>query len=178
MHFRYVVFRPFLDEVLVGKIRSSSKEGVSGKSRNFLLLFFGQSVTDQTGSIILCMCYNVVILLSWYVFRRMLLTSSVGTSGWSHWGDLLETLPGAPVARDSTPNSKRKCTVWSLTSMYSMSRLGRTHNRVLRIANWSFDTEWDYLKRVGNSKQLTITYNFSDVHVFTISFTKMLLSLK
>ncbi|ELU15722.1 hypothetical protein CAPTEDRAFT_156703 [Capitella teleta] len=26
--FRYVVFRPFMDEILVGKIRSSSKEGV------------------------------------------------------------------------------------------------------------------------------------------------------
>ncbi len=37
VHFRYVVFRPFLDEVLVGKIRSSSKEGVSGKIKNLIL---------------------------------------------------------------------------------------------------------------------------------------------
>ncbi|CAH1794185.1 unnamed protein product [Owenia fusiformis] len=28
VHFRYVVFRPFLDEVLLGKIKSCSKEGV------------------------------------------------------------------------------------------------------------------------------------------------------
>ena len=28
--FRYVVFRPFVDEVLVGKIKSSSPEGVQG----------------------------------------------------------------------------------------------------------------------------------------------------
>ncbi|XP_014670609.1 PREDICTED: DNA-directed RNA polymerase III subunit RPC8-like [Priapulus caudatus] len=28
VHFRCVVFRPFMDEVVVGKIRSSSKEGV------------------------------------------------------------------------------------------------------------------------------------------------------
>ncbi|KAH9365379.1 hypothetical protein HPB48_011409 [Haemaphysalis longicornis] len=28
VQFRYVVFRPFMDEVLVGKIRSSSQEGV------------------------------------------------------------------------------------------------------------------------------------------------------
>ncbi|KAI0241387.1 DNA-directed RNA polymerase III subunit RPC8 [Lamellibrachia satsuma] len=28
VHFRYIVFRPFMDEIVVGKIRSSSKEGV------------------------------------------------------------------------------------------------------------------------------------------------------
>ncbi|ESP03852.1 hypothetical protein LOTGIDRAFT_109978 [Lottia gigantea] len=28
VHFRYVVFRPFIDEILVGKIKCSSKEGV------------------------------------------------------------------------------------------------------------------------------------------------------
>ncbi|XP_067672408.1 DNA-directed RNA polymerase III subunit RPC8-like [Haliotis asinina] len=28
VHFRYVVFRPFVDEVLIGKIKSCSKEGV------------------------------------------------------------------------------------------------------------------------------------------------------
>ncbi|XP_013396901.1 DNA-directed RNA polymerase III subunit RPC8-like, partial [Lingula anatina] len=28
VHFRYVVFRPFNDEVVIGKIKSSSKEGV------------------------------------------------------------------------------------------------------------------------------------------------------
>ena len=28
--FRYVVFRPFIDEVLVGKIKSSSSDGVQG----------------------------------------------------------------------------------------------------------------------------------------------------
>lgn len=28
VHFRYVVFRPFLDEILVGRIRSCSREGV------------------------------------------------------------------------------------------------------------------------------------------------------
>ena len=31
VHFRYVVFRPFVDEILVGKIKSCSKEGVNGK---------------------------------------------------------------------------------------------------------------------------------------------------
>ena len=30
MKFRYVVFRPFIDEVLVGKIKSSSSDGVQG----------------------------------------------------------------------------------------------------------------------------------------------------
>lgn len=29
VHFRYVVFRPFVDEILVGKIKSCSKEGVN-----------------------------------------------------------------------------------------------------------------------------------------------------
>lgn len=29
--YRYVVFRPFVDEVLVGKIKSSSAEGVQGQ---------------------------------------------------------------------------------------------------------------------------------------------------
>ncbi|XP_041364731.1 DNA-directed RNA polymerase III subunit RPC8-like [Gigantopelta aegis] len=28
VHFRYVVFRPFIDEILIGKIKGSSKEGV------------------------------------------------------------------------------------------------------------------------------------------------------
>lgn len=31
VHFRYVVFRPFVDEILLGKIKSCSKEGVHGK---------------------------------------------------------------------------------------------------------------------------------------------------
>lgn len=30
VRFRFVVFRPFIDEVLVGKIRSCSSEGVRG----------------------------------------------------------------------------------------------------------------------------------------------------
>ena len=32
VHFRFVVFRPFVDEILVGKIRSCSPEGVRGLS--------------------------------------------------------------------------------------------------------------------------------------------------
>lgn len=31
MHFRYVVFHPFLDEILVGQIKSCSQDGVHGK---------------------------------------------------------------------------------------------------------------------------------------------------
>ena len=31
VHFRYVVFRPFMDEILVGRIRSCSREGVHSK---------------------------------------------------------------------------------------------------------------------------------------------------
>ena len=31
VHFRYVVFRPFIDEVLTGTIKRSSSEGVYGK---------------------------------------------------------------------------------------------------------------------------------------------------
>lgn len=31
VHFRYVVFHPFLDEVLVGKIKYCSQEGVYGE---------------------------------------------------------------------------------------------------------------------------------------------------
>ena len=32
VHFRYAVLRPFIDEVIVGKVRSSSPEGVNGQS--------------------------------------------------------------------------------------------------------------------------------------------------
>jgi DNA-directed RNA polymerase III subunit RPC8 len=32
VNFRYVVFRPFMEEVIIGKIRSCSREGVHGKS--------------------------------------------------------------------------------------------------------------------------------------------------
>lgn len=31
VHFRYVVFRPFIEEILVGRIRSCSREGVHGR---------------------------------------------------------------------------------------------------------------------------------------------------
>lgn len=37
VRFRYVVFRPFMEEVLVGKIRSCSPEGVHGKLGDFEL---------------------------------------------------------------------------------------------------------------------------------------------
>lgn len=30
--FRYIVFRPFVEEILTGKIRSCSQEGVHGKT--------------------------------------------------------------------------------------------------------------------------------------------------
>ena len=30
VHFRYVVFHPFLDEILIGKIKACSPEGVHG----------------------------------------------------------------------------------------------------------------------------------------------------
>lgn len=33
--FRYIVFRPFIEEVLVGKIRSCSQEGVHGTFASF-----------------------------------------------------------------------------------------------------------------------------------------------
>lgn len=32
VHFRYVVFHPFLDEILIGKIKGCSPEGVHGKA--------------------------------------------------------------------------------------------------------------------------------------------------
>lgn len=39
VRFRYVVFRPFMDEVLVGKIRSCSPEGVHGEYCLFYIHF-------------------------------------------------------------------------------------------------------------------------------------------
>lgn len=32
VHFRYVVFKPFIDEILMGTIKGCSKEGVHGES--------------------------------------------------------------------------------------------------------------------------------------------------
>ncbi|XP_016114182.1 DNA-directed RNA polymerase III subunit RPC8 [Sinocyclocheilus grahami] len=40
VHFRYVVFHPFLDEILVGKIKGCSAEGVHGERCFSLLVFF------------------------------------------------------------------------------------------------------------------------------------------
>uniref|UniRef100_A0A8I3WZ03 DNA-directed RNA polymerase subunit n=1 Tax=Callithrix jacchus TaxID=9483 RepID=A0A8I3WZ03_CALJA len=40
VHFRYVVFHPFLDEILIGKIKGCSPEGVHGKS--------GPDASDKT----------------------------------------------------------------------------------------------------------------------------------
>ena len=31
VHFRFVVFRPFIDEILTGRIRSCNHEGLQGK---------------------------------------------------------------------------------------------------------------------------------------------------
>lgn len=31
VNFRYIVFRPFVEEIIIGKIRSCSQEGVHGK---------------------------------------------------------------------------------------------------------------------------------------------------
>ncbi len=45
VHFRYVVFHPFLDEILVGKIKGCSAEGVHGKrGRKPLLVFITAGV--------------------------------------------------------------------------------------------------------------------------------------
>lgn len=38
VHFRFIVFRPFIGEILVGKIRSSSSEGLRGKMNNILVM--------------------------------------------------------------------------------------------------------------------------------------------
>lgn len=32
VEFRFVVFRPFIDEIIIGKIRSCTKDGVHGKN--------------------------------------------------------------------------------------------------------------------------------------------------
>lgn len=37
VHFRYVVFHPFLDEILMGKIKGCSPEGVHGECDSALL---------------------------------------------------------------------------------------------------------------------------------------------
>lgn len=38
VHFRYVVFRPFMTEILIGKVKSCNREGVNGN--NMLPLIF------------------------------------------------------------------------------------------------------------------------------------------
>uniref|UniRef100_A0A4W5RY89 DNA-directed RNA polymerase subunit n=1 Tax=Hucho hucho TaxID=62062 RepID=A0A4W5RY89_9TELE len=45
VHFRYVVFHPFLDEILVGKIKYCSQEGLS--DRHFSLLYFQYDEAEQ-----------------------------------------------------------------------------------------------------------------------------------
>ena len=53
VHFRYVVFHPFLDEILLGKIKYCSQEGVHGKflsdsiSRNVPAFCKGLILSDQ-----------------------------------------------------------------------------------------------------------------------------------
>lgn len=42
VHFRYVVFHPFLDEILIGKIKGCSPEGVHGNG--------GPNSSDEAGS--------------------------------------------------------------------------------------------------------------------------------
>lgn len=53
VHFRYVVFRPFIDEILVGKIKSCSKEGVHG----MLALYYAILPSKKR---IICMIFNLV----------------------------------------------------------------------------------------------------------------------
>lgn len=50
VHFRYTVFRPFMDEILLGKIKGCSKEGVHGKCiRYFCSLSLFVSRDDSIG---------------------------------------------------------------------------------------------------------------------------------
>ena len=47
VHFRLVIFRPFVGEVMVGKIRSCSQEGVRGKK--LLPPYFSQDSLFKKG---------------------------------------------------------------------------------------------------------------------------------
>ena len=40
VHFRFVVFRPFMDEILTGRIKSCSQEGVHGEFSFCVLIYF------------------------------------------------------------------------------------------------------------------------------------------
>lgn len=42
--FRFVVFRPFIDEILTGRIRSCNHEGVQGITNNNFCIVINQSV--------------------------------------------------------------------------------------------------------------------------------------
>ena len=53
VHFRYVVFRPFVDEILVGKIKSCSKEGVNGR-----LIYGFCKLSRLMGKPTICICEN------------------------------------------------------------------------------------------------------------------------
>lgn len=45
VHFRYIVFRPSIGDIITGKIRSCSREGVHSKFVNFSLLIMFQILT-------------------------------------------------------------------------------------------------------------------------------------
>lgn len=62
--FRYIVFRPVVEEILIGKIRSCGREGVHGKSLQILTFLLQLNVFQKFS---FCLCdqpaYQAFIIL-------------------------------------------------------------------------------------------------------------------
>lgn len=84
MHFRYVVFHPFLDEILVGKIKYCSQEGVHGNILSFdpCVVSF-QSCVQIIGSCLLEKKLRTICCK----------TSFMYFSGYSVYNDEFENIP-------------------------------------------------------------------------------------
>lgn len=64
VHFRYVVFHPFLDEILVGKIKYCSQEGVHGEQHLHTSIFMRQ-ICSQCLFSALCAPPTVPRMVMW-----------------------------------------------------------------------------------------------------------------
>ena len=65
VHFRYVVFRPFIEEVLIGKVKNYSKEGIHGEIPENLL-----NVREMLCCIGICNSFFYFCMMQLFVLRE------------------------------------------------------------------------------------------------------------
>lgn len=110
VHFRFVVFRPFMDEIVMGKIKGCSKEGVHGKFKVQYRECWPLYKIDQYCIIFRCknFCFDASFCLIAYIALMLCLNRQTATTQLSMWPlhhhclpRILLLLPSVVVRRKS-----------------------------------------------------------------------------